>query len=117
MARPSYKTLFEQEKAKRAEVAKKTKETMIAMREELEDVRKQARTIVENNTDYGAREVLYLQQITDLQTEVARLKHFIRQRVEDPELYPWNPIVEELYSQKHELGRVHRTNTVVVLRA
>lgn len=77
MARPAYKALYEQEKAKRERAAAVTKKEMREVRDRAEDEKKIARTIVENNTEWGAREAIYIQQVAELQDEIRRLQGII----------------------------------------
>ena len=73
MPRPSYKQLFEEEKKKREKVAQQTKKEMKALMKQVEDVRAVAQPLIEGH-EYSAREAMYIQQITELQTEVNRLR-------------------------------------------
>lgn len=73
MPRPSYKQLFEEEKKKRAKVAEETKKVMRNLRKETDNMKEQARMIIEGS-DSGAREVVYLAKISELQRRVLWLE-------------------------------------------
>ena len=87
MARPSYKQLFEEEKAKRAKVAEKTKKVMRENFDSARDAKARAALILENqDEDRQTMELIYLERIAELQAEVRRLQNKVEELSLDIEL-------------------------------
>lgn len=76
MPRPSYKQLYLEEKAKRAEVAEKTKGVMRENFAKVKEAKERAALVLENqDKDRQTMEIIYLERIAELQREVTRLQH------------------------------------------
>lgn len=76
MPRPSYKTLYEEEKSKRERAAEIAKGVMRNEQEKVKELADRVKPILEGMDD-STRDLIYLERISELQTEVRRLKGII----------------------------------------